>query len=54
MLTDPIPDGKGDVLRDEIRSFEIPAELRLGQYHVYVRTTDDGWPHDRLEPLVCV
>lgn len=43
-----IPDGKGDVLRDEIRSFEIPDDLLMGQYRLFMRTTDDagrvtGW-----------
>ncbi|MBL8814423.1 MAG: hypothetical protein JNL58_00220 [Planctomyces sp.] len=47
----PIPDGKGDVLRDEIRSFEIPTALPLGSYHVYIRTTDDGGRTTNWSPL---
>lgn len=38
----PIPDGQGDVVREEVRSFEIPSELLMGQYRVFIRTTDDG------------
>ncbi|MFN9717626.1 MAG: hypothetical protein ACK58L_02970, partial [Planctomycetota bacterium] len=37
-----IPDGKGDVVREEIRSFEIPDDLTLGQYRIFMRTTDDA------------
>lgn len=47
----PIPDGNGDVLRDEIRSFEIPTALPLGSYHVYIRTTDDGGRTTSWSPL---
>lgn len=39
---DPIPDGQGDVLREEIREFEVPTELTLGQYQAFIRATDDG------------
>jgi len=43
-----IPDGNGDVVREEIRDFELPEELLMGQYRVFIRTTDDagrvsGW-----------
>ena len=37
-----IPDGNGDVVREEIRDFELPTELEMGQYRVFIRTTDDG------------
>jgi hypothetical protein len=39
---DPIPDGEGDVLREEIRSFEIPTELSMAEFQVFVRAIDDG------------
>ena len=43
-----IPDGNGDVVREEIREFEFPTELLMGQYRAFIRTTDDagrvsGW-----------
>ncbi len=37
-----IPDGNGDVLREEIRAFELPSELLMGQYRVFMRSTDFG------------
>lgn len=37
-----IPDGNGDVVREEIREFNLPADILMGQYRVFMRTTDDG------------
>jgi hypothetical protein len=37
-----IPNGKGDVEREEIRSFTLPDALPMGQYRIFMRTTDDG------------
>ncbi len=38
----PIPDGKGDVLREEVRSYTLADDLPMGSYRVFVRTFDDG------------
>lgn len=38
----PIPDGNGDVLREEVRSYTLADDLPLGSYRVFVRTFDDG------------
>jgi hypothetical protein len=38
----PIPDGNGGVVLQETRSFELPEELSMGQYRVFMRTIDDG------------
>lgn len=36
------PDGKGDVLRQEIRAYTFTEDLPMGSYRVFVRTFDDG------------
>ncbi len=36
------PDGKGDVLRQEVRSYTIPDDLIMGNYRVFMRSFDDG------------
>ena len=37
-----ISDGKGGVLREEIRKFDLPGEQLIGRYSVRVRSTDDA------------
>jgi len=37
-----IPDGSGDVLRDEIRSYTLDKDLTMGNYRAFIRTYDDG------------
>ena len=36
------PDGKGDVLRQEVRSYTLTDDLVMGNYRVFVRSLDDG------------
>ena len=36
------PDGQGDVLRQEVRSFELEDDLPMASYRVFVRSLDDG------------
>ncbi|MBC7964810.1 MAG: hypothetical protein H7Z17_02700, partial [Fuerstia sp.] len=38
----PQPDGKGDVLRQEVRSYTLTDDLVMGNYRVFVRSLDDG------------
>ncbi|MEJ7595657.1 MAG: hypothetical protein WKF77_29455, partial [Planctomycetaceae bacterium] len=36
------PDGNGDVLRQEVRSYTLTNDLPMGNYRVFVRSLDDG------------
>ena len=36
------PDGNGDVLRQEVRSYTLTDDLLMGNYRVFVRSLDDG------------
>ena len=36
------PDGNGDVLRQEVRSYTLTDDLVMGKYRVFVRSLDDG------------
>ncbi len=36
------PDGNGDVLRQEVRSYTLTNDLLMGNYRVFVRSLDDG------------
>lgn len=36
------PDGKGDVLRQDVRSYTLTNDLLMGNYRVFVRSMDDG------------
>ncbi len=36
------PDGNGDVLRKEVRSYTLTNDLQMGSYRVFVRSRDDG------------
>lgn len=46
-----IPDGKGDVVREEIRKFDVPSELPMGQYRVFMRTSDFNGQTTAWSPL---
>lgn len=39
---DPVVDNNGALIYDEVREFEIPNELKMGAYRVFIRTTDRG------------
>ena len=36
------PDGNGDVLRQEVRTYQLENDLLMGNYRVFVRSLDDG------------
>ena len=36
------PDGNGDVLRQEVRSYTLTDDLPMGSYRLFVRSLDDG------------